>query len=27
VSRTRQGPRVWPGLLRRLDRQDPSYKN
>ena len=27
VSRTRQGPRVWPGLLRRLDRLDPSYKN
>ena len=27
VSRTRQGPRVWPGLLRRLDRQDPSYKH
>jgi ribulose-5-phosphate 4-epimerase/fuculose-1-phosphate aldolase len=27
VSRTRQGPRVWPGLLRRLDRTDPSYKN
>jgi ribulose-5-phosphate 4-epimerase/fuculose-1-phosphate aldolase len=27
VTRTRQGPRVWPGLLRRLDRQDPSYKN
>ena len=26
-SRTRQGPRVWPGLLRRLDRLDPSYKN
>jgi ribulose-5-phosphate 4-epimerase/fuculose-1-phosphate aldolase len=27
ISRTRQGPRVWPGLLRRLDRLDPSYKN
>ena len=27
VSRQRQGPRVWPGLLRRLDRLDPSYKN
>ena len=27
VARTRQGPRVWPGLLRRLDRLDPSYKN
>jgi ribulose-5-phosphate 4-epimerase/fuculose-1-phosphate aldolase len=27
VSRTRQGPRVWPGLLRRLDRLDSSYKN
>ena len=27
VSRTRQGPRVWPGLLRRLERLDPSYKN
>jgi ribulose-5-phosphate 4-epimerase/fuculose-1-phosphate aldolase len=27
ASRTRQGPRVWPGLLRRLDRLDPSYKN
>jgi ribulose-5-phosphate 4-epimerase/fuculose-1-phosphate aldolase len=27
VSRNRQGPRVWPGLLRRLDRLDPSYKN
>ena len=27
VSRTHQGPRVWPGLLRRLDRLDPSYKN
>jgi ribulose-5-phosphate 4-epimerase/fuculose-1-phosphate aldolase len=27
VSRTRQGPRVWPGLLRRLDRLDPSYKD
>ena len=27
TSRTRQGPRVWPGLLRRLDRLDPSYKN
>ena len=27
VSRTRQGPRVWPGLLRRLDRVDPSYKS
>lgn len=27
VSRTRQGPRVWPGLLRRLDRLDPSYKH
>src|SRR5437762_3128140 len=27
VSRTRQGPRVWPGLLRRLERLDPSYDN
>ena len=27
VSRTRQGPRVWPGLLRRLERLDPSYNN
>jgi ribulose-5-phosphate 4-epimerase/fuculose-1-phosphate aldolase len=27
ASRMRQGPRVWPGLLRRLDRLDPSYKN
>jgi ribulose-5-phosphate 4-epimerase/fuculose-1-phosphate aldolase len=27
VSRRRQGERVWPGLLRRLDRLDPSYKN
>ena len=22
-----QGKLVWPGLLRRLDRRDPSYKN
>src|SRR2546423_607424 len=27
VSRQRQGGRVWPGLIRRLDRLDPSYKN
>jgi ribulose-5-phosphate 4-epimerase/fuculose-1-phosphate aldolase len=27
ASRMRQGARVWPGLLRRLDRLDPSYKN
>jgi hypothetical protein len=27
VSRQRQGARVWPGLIRRLDRLDPSYKN
>jgi ribulose-5-phosphate 4-epimerase/fuculose-1-phosphate aldolase len=27
VSRQRQGARVWPGLIRRLDRVDPSYKN
>jgi ribulose-5-phosphate 4-epimerase/fuculose-1-phosphate aldolase len=27
VSRNRQGARVWPGLLRKLDRLDPSYKN
>ena len=27
VSRNRQGTRVWPGLLRKLDRLDPSYKN
>ena len=26
-SRQRQGPRVWPGLRRRLDRLDPSYKS
>ncbi len=27
VSRQRQGARVWPGLIRRLDRLDPSYKS
>ena len=27
VSRQRQGARVWPGLLRRLERVDPSYKS
>src|SRR5262249_1126234 len=27
VSRQRQGARVWPGLIRRLDRLDPSYQN
>jgi ribulose-5-phosphate 4-epimerase/fuculose-1-phosphate aldolase len=27
ASRQRQGPRVWPGLIRRLDRVDPSYKS
>ena len=27
VSRTPQGARVWPGLLRRLDRLDPSYQH
>ena len=27
VSRQRQGPRVWPGLIRRLDRVDPSYRD
>src|SRR6266481_6356266 len=27
VSRQRQGARVWPGLLRRLERVDPSYNN
>jgi ribulose-5-phosphate 4-epimerase/fuculose-1-phosphate aldolase len=27
VSRTRHGARVWPGLRRRLDRMDPSYKS
>jgi ribulose-5-phosphate 4-epimerase/fuculose-1-phosphate aldolase len=27
VSRQRQGARVWPGLLRRLDRIDTSYQN
>jgi ribulose-5-phosphate 4-epimerase/fuculose-1-phosphate aldolase len=27
VSRQRQGARVWPGLIRRLDRLDSSYKN
>jgi ribulose-5-phosphate 4-epimerase/fuculose-1-phosphate aldolase len=27
VSRSRHGARVWPGLLRKLDRLDPSYRN
>jgi len=27
ASRQRQGPRVWPGLIRRLDRVDSSYRN
>jgi ribulose-5-phosphate 4-epimerase/fuculose-1-phosphate aldolase len=27
IARRRQGERVWPGLLRRLDRLDPSYKS
>jgi ribulose-5-phosphate 4-epimerase/fuculose-1-phosphate aldolase len=27
VARSRHGARVWPGLLRKLDRLDPSYRN